>query len=560
MNDIPFDGNAILHLISSSTTTPYIATGAIILGSIYYFFGSSTSSSRKHDEQLTTPTLNKVNLTKSESESSLTSSSSSSSSTTTNNNNITTTTTKSKSKSTKREITWKEFKQHDGKTTTPSKNEPWIVIHNQVYDISKFAPNHPGGDIIYQYAGRDATDEFDAFHMPRVKRSRLPAYHIGSIVDAPEPLPVTRDYRALRNKLWKEGWFEGDNMYYIYKDIIAFCILMLGVGCILLSNHYEGIYNHDDDGSSSSSSSIITKATIARVILGGSLIGLALQQVAFVAHDAGHRGITHPQPNGGINWLGWIHGSICFGVSIEMWVDEHSGHHAMTMRPHEDPQFKYLPVFLISSKELDRFHELSKLEQIIAKILVPFQHYTLIPISVIIGRFNLHAISLIYALKHQKYYDVAGLFLYLTWFGTIVSFLPLYERFPFVLISYIVAGILHVQLTISHLATESFTPEEDEKEQFFAFQCKTTRNIDSTKWEDWFHGGLQFQIEHHLFPQMPRHNLRKIKPYVMDLCEKHGVPYHTTGFCDAVGTCLKDFKRLSSFLGDLVHPHEIMPE
>ena len=59
---------------------------------------------------------------------------------------------------------------------------------------------------------------------------------------------------------------------------------------------------------------------------------------------------------------------------------------------------------------------------------------------------------------------------------------------------------------------------------------------------------------------MPRHNLKKVRPLVMELCEKHGVPYHTTGFLDAVGVCLKDFKRLSSFLGDLVHPHEIMPE
>lgn len=243
-----------------------------------------------------------------------------------------------------------------------------------------------------------------------------------------------------------------------------------------------------------------------------------------------------------------------------MWVDEHSGHHAMTMRPHEDPQFKYLPVFLISEKELDRFNEISKIEQVIAKLLVPFQHFTMIPISVIIGRFNLHIISLVYALKAKKLYDVFGILLYFAWFGTGTSLLPSNERVAFVFVSYIVAGILHVQLTISHLATDSFTAEEDEKEQFFAFQCKTTRNIDSTKWDDWFHGGLQFQIEHHLFPQMPRHNLAKVKPLVEELCSKHNVPYRSTGFFRAVGECLSDFRRLSHFLGDLVHPHEIMPE
>ncbi|GFH49046.1 delta-8 fatty acid desaturase [Chaetoceros tenuissimus] len=433
-----------------------------------------------------------------------------------------------------RPITWKELKQH-AIQNNPSA-ELWIALHGKVYNISTFASIHPGGSIIYQYTGRDATDEFDAFHLPRVQK-RLPAYQIGVLVDHPQILPITKDYRELKDVLWKEGWFDADWNYYLQKDILALTILTIGIGLM-----------------------VIGESMIVRVLLGGAAVGLALQQIAFVAHDAGHWGITPPKAGGGINWLGWFHGVVCFGVSIEMWVDEHSGHHAMTMRPHEDPQFKYLPIFLISSKELDRFHELSKVEQVLAKWLVPFQHYTMIPISMIIGRFNLHVISLIYALKSKKIYDVAGLALYFAWFGGVVSLLPTSERLPFVLVAYIVAGILHIQLTISHLATNSFTAEEDEKEQFFAFQCKTTRNIDSTHWDDWFHGGLQFQIEHHLFPQLPRHNLIKVKPLVEKLCKKHGIEYRTTGFFNAVKECLSDFRRLSSFIGDLVHPHEIMPE
>ncbi len=356
-------------------------------------------------------------------------------------------------------ITWKELKEHT------TEDDCWIALHGKVYNVTNFAREHPGGKIIYEYAGRNATDEFDAFHLPRVKR-RLPAYCIGTLVDGPKELPSTRDYRELKTMLWDEGWFEADLSYYARKDVLALCILMFGVGLAVKG-----------------------QSMLVRTILGGSVVGLALQQVAFVAHDAGHRGIIPPTPGGGINWIGWFHGAVCFGVSIEMWVDEHSGHHAMTMRPHEDPQFKYLPIFLISEKELDRFKEISSVEQAIAKLLVPFQHFTMIPISVIIGRFNLHLISLIYALKAKKFYDVCGILLYFTWFGTITSLLPSNERVAFVLVSYIVAGILHVQLTISHLATDSFTAEEDEKEQFFAFQCKTTRNIDSTWWDDWFHGG-----------------------------------------------------------------------
>lgn len=48
--------------------------------------------------------------------------------------------------------TWDEVKQHN------SKNDMWIVINNDVYDISKFSKIHPGGSkVIGFYSGQDAT-------------------------------------------------------------------------------------------------------------------------------------------------------------------------------------------------------------------------------------------------------------------------------------------------------------------------------------------------------------------------------------------------------------------
>ena len=49
-------------------------------------------------------------------------------------------------------------------------------------------------------------------------------------------------------------------------------------------------------------------------------------------------------------------------------------------------------------------------------------------------------------------------------------------------------------------------------------------------WLDWFHGGLQFQIEHHLFPGLPRHNLRKASLLVHPLCRDLGLHYHSPSF------------------------------
>ena len=122
-------------------------------------------------------------------------------------------------------------------------------------------------------------------------------------------------------------------------------------------------------------------------------------------------------------------------------------------------------------------------------------------------------------------------------------------------VCYLTIGILHIQLTISHLATDCFHREEEAKEQFFAFQCKTTRNIDTNYWDDWYHGGLQYQIEHHLFPQLPRHNLAKAKPFVLSLCKKHGIDYNSVPFSEGVRVCLTDFRRLAMHL---INPDDVV--
>lgn len=56
-------------------------------------------------------------------------------------------------------------------------------------------------------------------------------------------------------------------------------------------------------------------------------------------------------------------------------------------------------------------------------------------------------------------------------------------------------------------------------------QLAATCNVEQSFFNDWFSGHLNFQIEHHLFPTMPRHNLPKVAPLVRSLCAKHGTEY-----------------------------------
>ena len=60
----------------------------------------------------------------------------------------------------------------------------------------------------------------------------------------------------------------------------------------------------------------------------------------------------------------------------------------------------------------------------------------------------------------------------------------------------------------------------------------TTRNITSNWFVDWFCGGLQYQVDHHLFPQLPRHNLAKVHTLIEQFCKEYKVTYHETNMWD----------------------------
>lgn len=73
----------------------------------------------------------------------------------------------------------------------------------------------------------------------------------------------------------------------------------------------------------------------------------------------------------------------------------------------------------------------------------------------------------------------------------------------------------------------------------------TTRNVTSTPFVDWFCGGLQFQVDHHLFPQIPRHNLAKVHTLVESFCKQHGVSYHEASIYDGTIEVLEHLSTVS---------------
>ncbi|ROV89323.1 hypothetical protein VMCG_09637 [Cytospora schulzeri] len=271
-------------------------------------------------------------------------------------------------------------------------------------------------------------------------------------------------------------------------------------------------------------------------------LGCFWHQLVFSAHDAGHMGITHTFHGDSV--IGIIIADFLGGLSLGWWKRNHNVHHIVTNSPEHDPDIEHMPFFAISHRFLNNlrssYYERVMTYDAFAKVMLRIQHYSYYPI-LLFGRFNLYRLSFEYLLGAQaprngpawwhRWFELAGQVFFWYWFGYGVVYKSIdtnWARFAFVMVSHMVTMPLHVQITLSHFAMS--TAELGPDESFPQKMLRTTMDVDCPQWLDFFHGGLQFQAIHHLYPQLPRHNLRATQKLVQEFCEDVGIPYALYGF------------------------------
>lgn len=278
--------------------------------------------------------------------------------------------------------------------------------------------------------------------------------------------------------------------------------------------------------------------------LAGFFLGTFWHQLVFTAHDAGHMGITHDFNTDTV--IGILIADFLGGLSLGWWKRNHNVHHIVTNSSEHDPDIQHMPFFAIShrffqslrSTYYDRIMEYD----VVARFAVQYQHYLYYPILTL-GRFNLYRLTWEYLLLGQapkkgpaawhRYLELLGQVFFWTWFGYGIVYRTIptnLSRLAFVLVSHAVTMPLHVQITLSHFAMS--TSDLGVAESFPQRMLRTTMDVDCPQWLDWFHGGLQFQAIHHLYPRIPRHNLRATQKMVQQFCDEVGIPYALYGFYD----------------------------
>jgi len=417
-----------------------------------------------------------------------------------------------------------------------SQDSSWVIIDNVVYDISKFLRTeiHPGGEVVLTQAGKDVTDVFHAYHPNYVVKRKLPKYKVGPLTNPPEPSEMVKEYRAMNKKMEEAGLYDVHWYHYpFWAWKLAYPGLFLAAAIHIFCN-YEGR---------------------AWQLLGGALVGLAQHQWAFIGHDGSHASILQ-------HW-GWdfaasiLFGTLGFGCSSSWWKYTHNQHHVVTMEHDRDTDITHLPFFAVSKHMLLSKSKGTKLNPPVekfARLMVRLQAFTFFPIMLIVARASLYANMFVMlfitdkvpSMPWQTFHlpllwktaDRAACLGHLAWVYYVFSHVvPEGHRFAAFFTSYVVVSFLHVQLIGNHWDRPARF-SEDEKDNWFVKQVVTGRNYESGAFFDWLHGGLEYQIEHHIYPRMPVYSLPRCKEeFVRPFCKKWGIAYSSTGFWHAIYDC-----------------------
>lgn len=292
----------------------------------------------------------------------------------------------------------------------------------------------------------------------------------------------------------------------------------------------------------------------------------------FVAHDAGHRAITG---NFAVDTvIGAFVADFCCGLSIGWWKSSHNVHHLITNMPEHDPDIQNVPLFANSPTFFksvhSSFYKFDFVWDKAADMIVPYQKYTYYPIMAV-ARFNLYMLSWLHLVSPRaaqlgsawwtRWLEIAFMACYWTIFGYGLVWRTLPDwptRIAFVLVSHMFTMLLHVQITLSHWGTS--TADLGPTESFAQRQLRTTMDVDCPEWLDWLHGGLQYQAVHHLFPRVPRHNLRLCQTLVREFCTKTGIEYQCYGFAEGNKVVLTRLEEIAKMVGTLVECQNHMAE
>jgi fatty acid desaturase len=309
----------------------------------------------------------------------------------------------------------------------------------------------------------------------------------------PSPTARWSDYTKLSRQIKQAGLLDRRRGYYTAKLVLNLGLIVAGgVAFVALGDSWWQL-------------------------LVAAYLAVVSTQVAFVGHDAGHRQIFRSRRANDL--VGLVHANLLSGVSFDWWVAKHNRHHSNPNHEDLDPDIGIAALAFTARQATDK----RGLVRVVARyqaflffplLLLEAAHLHLASIKAILrGRGRANAIEALLLIVH-----VAG-------YATVLLLVLSPTRAAAIVL--VQQGLLGLNLGCSFAPNHKGMPTLTDAEELdlLRSQVLTSRNVRGSRLVDFVLGGLNYQIEHHLFPNMPRPNLRRAQPLIRAFCTRHNIPY-----------------------------------
>jgi fatty acid desaturase len=324
-------------------------------------------------------------------------------------------------------------------------------------------------------------------------------------------------FRELKKLVTEQNLFQKQPKFYTWKIGSTFLLLAMGIAFFVMVNNFwlrmiDSIY-----------------------------LALVLVQAGLIMHDADHQQIFFSQIKNKV--VGFIAGNMVIGLSSRLWTYRHDLHHQSPNIDGLDPDIE-IPLLAFTHEQAiakkGLAHFVTKYQAFLWFPLLAFQAFRM-RISYIVGILQDQSKSLAYRLCEASTI-VLNVVLYV---GLVFFFLEWWQALFFIFIHQAFTGIYMASVfATNHKAM----PILSKKLDFLHTQVITARNVVPSPITDFLMGGLNYQIEHHLFPYMPRNNLGKARKIVKKYCQDHEIPYVETGYFTSYKEILQHLHKVGAVL------------
>jgi fatty acid desaturase len=270
---------------------------------------------------------------------------------------------------------------------------------------------------------------------------------------------------------------------------------------------------------------LLAAGVVALVMLGDSWwqlvtagwLAVVSTQLAFIGHDAGHRQLFRSRWAN--NLVGLLHADLLVGISFGWWVPKHNDHHSNPNHEDLDPD--------IGIAALAFTDDQARSKHGLVRLIARYQAFLFFPL-LLLEAAHLHLASLKSVIGGSGRANTIERLLLVAhvtgYLGLLVWVLSPAQALVFVVVH---QGLFGLYLGCAFAPNHKGMPTLTEADQldFVRRQVLTSRNVRGSRPVDLLLGGLNYQIEHHLFPNMPRPNLRRAQPLIRAFCHQHGLPY-----------------------------------